>query len=79
MTGRTESEHNQSAFGWIATRKPSGRACLGQHPTLSLDVVLASGDVAPAQPLQATRTVPIAFVIVPDPIGAGLVKHLMLR
>ena len=43
---------------------------------LSPDVILANGDVASAQLLQATRTVPIVFVIVPDPVGAGLVNSL---
>jgi putative ABC transport system substrate-binding protein len=39
-------------------------------------VILANGDVASALQLQATRTVPIVFVIVPDPVGAGLVNSL---
>ena len=40
------------------------------------DVILAhsSGSLAPL--LQATRTVPIVFTIVPDPVGAGYVESL---
>jgi putative tryptophan/tyrosine transport system substrate-binding protein len=43
---------------------------------LTPDVILASGNSAVAPLLQATRTVPIVFVIVPDPVGAGFVDSL---
>ena len=43
---------------------------------LAPDVILANGDVATAQMVQATRTVPIVFVIVPDPVGADIVNSL---
>jgi putative ABC transport system substrate-binding protein len=39
------------------------------------DVILASGPVS-QRLLQSTRTLPIVFVIVPDPVGAGLVESL---
>jgi putative ABC transport system substrate-binding protein len=40
------------------------------------DVVLASGLSALAPLLQATRTVPIVFVAVADPVGAGFVESM---
>src|SRR4030095_8976714 len=40
---------------------------------LAPDVILANGSVAVTPLLQATRTVPIVFVLVPDPVGAGFV------
>jgi ABC-type uncharacterized transport system substrate-binding protein len=40
------------------------------------DVILANGSAAVAPLLQATRTVPIVFVIVPDPVGGGFVDSL---
>jgi putative ABC transport system substrate-binding protein len=43
---------------------------------LSPGVILASGNSAVAPLLQATRAVPIVFVIVPDPVGAGFVDSL---
>jgi len=43
---------------------------------LAPDVVLASGIPAATPLLQATRTVPIVFVQVVDPVGAGLVASL---
>jgi putative ABC transport system substrate-binding protein len=43
---------------------------------LAPDVILTGGS-APLAPLQqATRTVPIVFAFVPDPVGAGFVESL---
>ena len=43
---------------------------------LAPDVILAAGAAAVGPMLQAARTVPIVFVIVPDPVGAGFVDSL---
>ena len=43
---------------------------------LAPDVILASGGAAMGPLLQATRTVPIVFAIVPDPVGSGFVESL---
>jgi putative ABC transport system substrate-binding protein len=43
---------------------------------LGPDVILSSGSVTVPPLLQATRTVPIVFVHVPDPVGAGFVDSL---
>jgi putative ABC transport system substrate-binding protein len=40
------------------------------------DVILAHSSGALAPLLQATRTVPIVFTIVPDPVGAGYIESL---
>jgi putative ABC transport system substrate-binding protein len=40
------------------------------------DVILANGSSSTGPLLEATRTVPIVFVIVPDPVGAGFVDSL---
>jgi len=45
-------------------------------PQSAPDVILASGAAAVGPLLQATRTVPIVFVIVSDPVGAGFVDSL---
>ena len=44
--------------------------------TLAPDVILATGAPATQQLLRATRTVPIVFVLVPDPVGSGFVESL---
>src|SRR3954452_992399 len=43
---------------------------------LSPDAILAPGSVTVGPLLQATRAVPIVFVHVPDPVGAGFVDSL---
>ena len=43
---------------------------------LAPDVLLASGGATMGPLLQATRTVPIVFAIVPDPVGSGFVESL---
>jgi len=43
---------------------------------LAPDVILTSSSVAVAAMLQATRTIPIVFTIVADPVGAGYVDSL---
>jgi putative ABC transport system substrate-binding protein len=40
------------------------------------DVILAMGSLPAASLLETTRTVPIVFSLVADPVGAGLVKNL---
>jgi len=43
---------------------------------LSPDVIVTIGGTATGRLLQATRTVPIVFTIVPDPVGSGFVDSL---
>jgi putative tryptophan/tyrosine transport system substrate-binding protein len=43
---------------------------------LAPDVILATGSSSTGPLLEASRTVPIVFVIVPDPVGAGFVDSL---
>jgi putative tryptophan/tyrosine transport system substrate-binding protein len=44
--------------------------------TLAPDVIMAAGSAAAGPMLQATRTIPVVFAIVPDPVGAGFVDSL---
>ncbi len=43
---------------------------------LNPDVIVASGAAGAGAALKATRTIPIVFVIVPDPVGSGFVASL---
>jgi putative ABC transport system substrate-binding protein len=43
---------------------------------LAPDVILATGSAAMGPLQQLTRTVPVVFVLVPDPVGAGYVDSL---
>ena len=43
---------------------------------LAPDVIVTSGSFSTGILLQATRTVPVVFTIVPDPVGSGFVDSL---
>jgi putative ABC transport system substrate-binding protein len=43
---------------------------------LAPDVIMATGGATVGQLLQVTRTVPIVFAVVPDPVGSGFVNSL---
>jgi putative ABC transport system substrate-binding protein len=43
---------------------------------LKPDVIVTAGSSTVGQLLQATRTVPIVFVLLPDPVGSGFVNSL---
>src|SRR4051794_7927831 len=58
-----------------------GRSNAGSQKPVELvglapDVIVAPGSAATGPALQATRSIPIVFMIVPDPVGAGFVESL---
>ena len=61
---------------WFAGSADDNRKNAAELVALAPDVILATGSASVAPLLQATRTVPIVFVIVPDPVGAGFVNSL---
>ncbi len=80
--------HSLQQSGWIEGRNvridirwPAGdadriRGYATELVALAPDAILATGSATLAPLLQATRTVPVVFVIVPDPVGAGFVERL---
>jgi ABC-type uncharacterized transport system substrate-binding protein len=52
------------------------RKYAGEIVALAPDVILSVGAAATAAIQQATRTVPTVFVLLPDPVGAGVVESL---
>ena len=75
-------------FGWtdggnvrIETRWAAGdadriRRFVAELVTLAPDVIVTTGSATVGPLQQATRTLPIVFVSVPDPVGAGFVDSL---
>jgi putative tryptophan/tyrosine transport system substrate-binding protein len=61
---------------WGAGDPDRNRRNAAELVALSPDVIVAQGSVAVAPLLEATRTVPIVFIIVPDPVGASFVDNL---
>jgi putative ABC transport system substrate-binding protein len=80
--------HALQVLGWteghnvrIEARFSAGNAAdVRKHAAeliaLAPDVIVATGAAGMGPIFQATRTVPVVFVIVPDPVGAGFVKSL---
>ena len=61
---------------WAAADAERIRRYAAELVALAPDVMLATGAAGVAPLLQATRTVPVVFVLVPDPVGAGFVDSL---
>ncbi len=61
---------------WAGGGADSNRRYAAELVTLAPDVIVAAGNSSAGPLLQATRTIPIVFTIVPDPVGAGLVDSL---
>jgi putative tryptophan/tyrosine transport system substrate-binding protein len=62
---------------WATTNADDLRRHAAELAALAPDVILAASGTSTVAPLlQATRTVPIVFVVVIDPVGAGFVASL---
>jgi putative tryptophan/tyrosine transport system substrate-binding protein len=61
---------------WATTSTVEIRKHAAELAALAPDVILAGGTSPTGPLLQATRTVPIVFTIVNDPVGAGFIDSL---
>jgi putative ABC transport system substrate-binding protein len=61
---------------WTTANPAEIRRHAAELAALAPDVVLAHGATAVASLLQATRSIPVVFPLVGDPVGAGLVDSL---
>jgi putative ABC transport system substrate-binding protein len=74
--GWTVGENLQIDYRWSAGNEDDTRKYATELVALAPDVILVSGSAAIEPLRRATRTVPIVFVLVPDPVGAGFVDSL---
>jgi putative ABC transport system substrate-binding protein len=74
--GWTENRNVQIDYRWAAGKRNRARAYAKELATLAPDVVLANGTQLLTALQKATRNIPIVFVVVADPVGAGFVKDL---
>jgi len=75
--GWTDGRNLRIDTRWATTDADELRRHATELAALAPDVLVAASGTATAAPLlQATRTVPIVFVVVVDPIGAGFVASL---
>jgi putative ABC transport system substrate-binding protein len=74
--GWTVGQNLQIDYRWSAGSEGDTRKYAAELVALAPDVIFAPGS-AVVEPLRrATRTVPIVFVLVADPVGAGFVSSL---
>ncbi|HTE77335.1 MAG TPA: ABC transporter substrate-binding protein [Xanthobacteraceae bacterium] len=76
LLGRTIGRNVQIDIRWATTNAAELRKHAAELAALAPDVILAGGASTLGPLLQATRTVPIVFAIVVDPVGAGYVDSL---
>jgi putative tryptophan/tyrosine transport system substrate-binding protein len=77
LLGWTEGRNVRVDTRWAGTDADDIRKHAVELATLAPDVILAGSGTTTVAPLQqATRTVPIVFVVVIDPVGAGFVASL---
>jgi putative tryptophan/tyrosine transport system substrate-binding protein len=74
--GWTDGSNVQIVYRWSGGNAAAHRRNAAELVALAPDLIFASGGAAAGPLLQATRTVPIVFAIVPDPVGSGFVKGL---
>ena len=74
--GWSEGRNIQIDTRWGLGNADNVRKYAMELVALAPDVILASGTSTMTPLLQATRTVPIVFVNVADPVGAGFVDSL---
>jgi putative ABC transport system substrate-binding protein len=74
--GWTVGRNVRVEYRWGAGDAELFRRHASELVALAPDVILATGSVSVGPLLRATSTVPIVFVQVPDPVGAGFVESL---
>jgi putative ABC transport system substrate-binding protein len=76
--GWTIGRNIEIEYRWAPGDVDNSRRNAEELVALAPDVILATGGVNMGPLLQVTRTVPIVFVQVTDPVGAGYVQSLAL-
>jgi putative ABC transport system substrate-binding protein len=74
--GWTVGQNIQIDYRWSVGSEEDTRKYAAELVALAPDVIFTSGSAAIEPLRRATRTVPIVFVLVPDPVGAGFVDSL---
>jgi ABC-type uncharacterized transport system substrate-binding protein len=74
--GWTAGRNIQMDIRWAEGDAGEIRRHAGELVALAPDVIVTPGDAGMSPLLQATRTIPIVFNSVADPVGAGFVKSM---
>ena len=76
QSGWTVGQNLRIEMRWGSPRAADIRRHAAELVALAPDVILAVGTQSAGPLLEATRTIPIVFVQVADPVGAGFVETL---
>ena len=74
--GWNDGRNLRIEYRWGSGDSARNRSNAAQLAALTPDLILATGSPTVEPLLQTTRTVPVVFVQVSDPVGAGLVESL---
>jgi putative ABC transport system substrate-binding protein len=74
--GWTESTNVSIIRRWTEGEPERAREYAAELVALRPDVILTTGSAGLIPLLQVTRTIPIVFTVVPDPVGAGFIDSL---
>ena len=74
--GWTQERNIRMEYRWGNGDADNIRRQAAELVALAPDVMVVTGFLSTEQVLRATRTIPVIFVIVPDPVGSGLVDSL---
>jgi putative ABC transport system substrate-binding protein len=74
--GWTEGDNLRIDRRWTAGDAERARQYATELVALAPDVIVTTGSAGLIPLLQVTRTIPIVFTVVPDPVGAGFVDSL---
>jgi putative ABC transport system substrate-binding protein len=74
--GWTVGQNVQIDYRWSAGSEDDTRKYAAELVALAPDVLFTSGSAALEPLRRATHTIPIVFVLVPDPVGAGFISSL---
>jgi putative tryptophan/tyrosine transport system substrate-binding protein len=74
--GWTDGSNIRIDIRWAGGGVGTNRKYAEELVALAPDVIMAAGNSSAGPMLQATRTIPVVFTIVPDAVGAGLVDSL---
>jgi ABC-type uncharacterized transport system substrate-binding protein len=76
QSGWTDGRNVQIAARWSGGNNIEMRKHAEDLAALAPDVILTGGGASTEVMLKVTRSIPIVFVVTPDPIGSGLIERL---
>jgi putative ABC transport system substrate-binding protein len=74
--GWSDGSNIKIDYRWSTGNEDDVRKNAGELVALAPDVIFAAGSAGVGPMRHATRTIPIVFVLIPDPVGAGFAESM---